>query len=276
MPVRAGRDHGAPVWFSANNAFLIVAQAACVALPAAGLPLWAQRFRTPAWALVLPLSIAVVVGAIELLPSTADLLTWVALVLVPPGCALALGWAARGARPSYAVLALPLLAIAWAAPDGRPGQIATTILIAGSAITLGRLLAGVAPLLLLKAGIVSMAIVDAWLVFSEPSPGPQRSARGRGPGNWAAAASVRVVRHRRPGLRRFLRGRCGRRDHRRRARPPVRRLRPHDRAVAVLGSALPRLRRTARHRSARPGARRRQRRAEAIADVADPPAPIGG
>jgi hypothetical protein len=40
------------------------------------------------------------------------------------------------------------------------------VLIGGSAITLGRLLAGVAPLTLLKAGVVAMAAVDAWLVFS--------------------------------------------------------------------------------------------------------------
>ena len=118
----------------------------------------------------------------RLLPSTADLLTWVALVLVPPGCALALGWAARGGRPVYAGLALPLLAIAWAAPDGRPGQIATTILIAGSAVTLGRLLAGVAPLLLLKAGIVTMAVVDAWLVFSNQLQAPNAVLVAAAPG----------------------------------------------------------------------------------------------
>jgi hypothetical protein len=154
------------VWFSWDNLALTVAQCACVALPAAGLPLWTRRFRTGAWALVLPLSIAVAVFAIAVLPTTADVLTWVALVLVPPGCALALGWAARGARPWLAVVAAPLLALAWAVPDTDTGQVATTLLVAGSAVTLGRLLAGVAPLPLLKAGVVAMAAVDAWLVFS--------------------------------------------------------------------------------------------------------------
>ena len=38
---------------------------------------------------MLPLSIAVVVGAIAVIPSTADALTWVALILVPAGAALA-------------------------------------------------------------------------------------------------------------------------------------------------------------------------------------------
>lgn len=154
------------VFFDADNFALTIAQAACVALPAAGLPGWLERFRRRSWALTLPLSIAVVVGAIALIPTTADVLTWIALLLVPPGCALALGWAMRGARPWLAVLAAPLLALAWALPDDRVGQVATTLLIAGSAITVGRLLAGGAPLGLVKAGVYAMATVDAYLVFS--------------------------------------------------------------------------------------------------------------
>jgi hypothetical protein len=136
-------------------------------------------------------------------------LTWVALILVPTGCALALGWAARGARPWLAVLAVPLLALAWAVPDDRVGQAATTVLIAGSAVTAGRLLAGVAPLTLLKVGVVAMAVVDAVLVFSNnlqpanavlvaASPGlglPQLQsasfgAAGLGYGDFFAAAVV--------------------------------------------------------------------------------------
>ena len=145
---------------------LTVAQASCVALPGAGLPPWTARLRSGAWALVLPLSIVVVIAGIALVPTTADVLTWIALLLVPPGCALALGWAARGARPWAAVLAVPLLALAWTVPHEKTGQLATVVLIAGSAITLGRLLAGAAPLGLLKAGIIAMAAVDAYLVFS--------------------------------------------------------------------------------------------------------------
>lgn len=156
-----------PVWFSADNTVLTLAQAACVAAPAAGLPRWAARFRTRAWALILPLSIAVVIGAIELLPSTATVLTWVALILVPIGGALALGWAAHRAWWPAAVLAAPLLAVTWASPHTRWGQGAAIVLIAGSAVTAGRLLAGVAPLTLLKAGVVAMAVLDAILVFSD-------------------------------------------------------------------------------------------------------------
>jgi hypothetical protein len=166
MGPSADRGDADVMWFSADNAVLITAQAACVALPGAGLPEWTRRVRSRAWALVLPLSIAVVVGAIGILPGTADVLTWVALLLVPPGCALAAGWASRGARPAFAAFTVPMLAIAWASPDTLVGEIATTTLVIGSAVTLGRLLAGGTPLPLLRAGIVAMALVDAWLVFS--------------------------------------------------------------------------------------------------------------
>jgi len=160
------------VWFSADNFVLNIAQCACAALPRAGVPRWLQRFRGGAWALVAPLSIAVVVAAIELAPSTADVLTWVAFLLVPPGCALALAWAAHGGRPWLALLTAPLLALAWALPHDRAGQVATTLMIMGSAITLGRLLAGAAPLPLLKLGIYAMAAVDAYLVFSSKLQAP--------------------------------------------------------------------------------------------------------
>jgi hypothetical protein len=154
------------MWFSPDNLVLVAAQSACVALPAAGVPVWAERLRGRGWALVAPLSIVLVVAGIELVPSTADVLTWVALLLVPVGCALALGWAMHGARAPLALLAAPLLALGWALPDSRGGQLATIALIAGSAVTVGRLLAAAAPLTLLKAGVYAMAAVDAWLVFT--------------------------------------------------------------------------------------------------------------
>jgi hypothetical protein len=160
------------MWFEAHSFALNVAQASCVALPAAGLPRRLQRFRSGAWALVLPLSIVVVVGVIAAVPTSADVLTWVAFLLVPPGCALALGWAAHGARPPLALLAIPLFAAAWALQNDPTGQLAATVLIAGSTITLGRLLAGGVPLQLLKLGVVAMAAVDAYLVFSNQLQAP--------------------------------------------------------------------------------------------------------
>lgn len=185
------------MWFDSENFVLLLFQALCLLLPAAGVPAWLHRFRGNAWALVLPLSIIVVVVAIAELPETADALTWIALIGVPIGAALALGWASHGARWWLAPLAAPLLALAWALPDERIGQLATAALVAGSAVTLGRLLAGAAPLPLLKAGIYAMAAVDAYLVFSgglEPSnavlvaaaPGPDLpQLQSAGYGSWS-------------------------------------------------------------------------------------------
>src|SRR4051794_15413360 len=170
------------LWFSSENLVLTLAQAACVALPGAGLPGWAERFRSRGWALVAPLSIVVVVGGISLLPSAADVFTWCALILVPIGCALALGWAARGGRPWLALLAAPLLALTWALPDARVGQLAGVLLIAGSAIAAGRLLAGAAPLVLLKAGVAALAAVDAYLVFSDQLQAPNAVLVAASPG----------------------------------------------------------------------------------------------
>jgi hypothetical protein len=152
--------------FVLHDAVLLAAQCVLVALPAAGVPAWVRARATARWALVLPLSIAVVVGAIAVLPDVADGLTWLALIGVPPGAALALGWAMRGARAPLALLAAPLLALAWTRQDAASGQLAGLALTALSCVTLGRLLAGVAPGRWLKAGIVAMATIDAILVFS--------------------------------------------------------------------------------------------------------------
>jgi hypothetical protein len=170
------------LFFATDSLALTVLQAACIALPAAGLPAWAQRFRSNAWALVLPLSIAVVIGAIALAPATANLLTWVALALVPPGCALALAWAGHGARPVFALATPALLGLVWALPGDRLGQAAGALLITGSAVTLGRLLAGVAPLGVLKAGVLAMATLDAILVFSNQLQVPNALLVAASPG----------------------------------------------------------------------------------------------
>lgn len=161
---------------------LIAAQAVTVALPGAGVPAWVAHVRTGAWALVLPLSIAAAIAAIEAAPATADALTWVALLLVPPGCALALGWAMRGGRWWLAPLAVPALALAWALQNERAGQAAGLVLVVGSCVTLGRLLAGAAPLPLLKAGIVAMAIVDSILVFTNELQAPNAVLVAASPG----------------------------------------------------------------------------------------------
>ena len=158
--------------FVAHDAVLLAVQAALVGLTGARVPAWVRRFATARWALVLPLSIGVVIGAIALLPDVADVLTWVALLLVPPGAALALGWAMRGARPPAALAAIALLAVACLTPGSLAGQACATALTALSCVTLGRLLAGITPGWALKAGIVVAAIVDTALIVSHQLQGP--------------------------------------------------------------------------------------------------------
>jgi hypothetical protein len=158
--------------FIAANGALISIQAALVALPGRGVPYWLARAAGRGWALLLPLSVAVVVAAIALVPEVANGLTWVAFLLVGPGAALALGWAGHGARPAYAALAVALFALAWAATGTLAGDAAAALLTALSAVTVGRLLAGGVPGDWLKAGIVAMAIVDAVLVFGNRLQGP--------------------------------------------------------------------------------------------------------
>src|SRR5262249_41570944 len=48
--------------FLVSDGILIAGQASLVALPAAGIPPWLDRLKGRAWALILPLSVAVVVG----------------------------------------------------------------------------------------------------------------------------------------------------------------------------------------------------------------------
>jgi hypothetical protein len=155
------------VYFEPDTALLDAAQALTIALPAAGVPAWLLWTRGGGWALIAPLSVVGSVAAIWIASASADVLTWIALLLVPPGCALGLGWAAHGARPWLATLTLPLLAAAMAAPDDPGGRLARLLLIVGSCVTLGRLLAGATPLLLLKAGVIAMATIDAIFIFGD-------------------------------------------------------------------------------------------------------------
>jgi hypothetical protein len=154
-----------PVYFDLDTFVLDAAQALCVALPAAGLPAILMRLTGRGWALVGPVSVVVSVVAISIAAASADVLTWIALVLVPPGCALALGWAAHGARPWLALAVVPMLALAVAAPDDPLGRVGRLFMIVGSVVTLGRLLTGVAPLLVLKAGVVAMTVIDSIFIF---------------------------------------------------------------------------------------------------------------
>jgi hypothetical protein len=154
-----------PFWLSIGCLSLL--QALLVALPRpAELPAL-SRLRSGWWALWLPLPIAVVIGAIALDSASARFLTYLALVAVPPFAALALGFVVRGARPWFAVLAVPLFAIAWAAEGTLGGNAAATALTALACISLGWLLACVVPPRWLKLGIFAMAAIDAYLVSGD-------------------------------------------------------------------------------------------------------------
>ena len=60
--------------------------------------------------------------AIRYMSGTATGLTWLALIAVPLLAAVALGWAAHGARPWLALLAVPLFVLAWASRTTLVGR----------------------------------------------------------------------------------------------------------------------------------------------------------
>ena len=145
-----------PFWLSIGA--LSLAQGVTAALPDVLRWRQAERRRSGAWALVLPLSIvAFVVLAALLAGASAEGLTYLALVGVPVGGALALGALMRGARPALAPLAAVLFALAWALRGSVAGQLAGTCLVALSCVTLGVLIAAVTPTRWLCAGIFTKA-----------------------------------------------------------------------------------------------------------------------
>ncbi len=151
-----------PFWLSIGALSLV--QALLVALPRAPSTLVLGRLRSRWWALVLPLSIVVVISAIALESASARFLTYLALAAVPPLAAAALGWLMRGGKPPYALLVVPLFALAWADEGALGGETAALALSALACVTLGWLVACVVPPRWLKLGIYAMAAIDAYLV----------------------------------------------------------------------------------------------------------------
>src|SRR6185437_107837 len=99
--------------------------------------------------------------------ASAQGLTYLALVAVPPLAALALGALCRGARPRRALWAGALFALAWADRGGFAGNAAATLLSGLSCVALGSLLGAITPPRWLAAGIVAMALADTALVVSD-------------------------------------------------------------------------------------------------------------
>jgi hypothetical protein len=153
--------------FGVSDVCLVAAQAGAVALPARVRIGVLARLRSRWWGLVPLASIVVVIFAIRAASGTANGLTYLALVAVPPLAALALGGLMHGGRPALALLAVPLFALAWADRHGLAGEAAAVVLTGLSCVTLGVLLVQVAPLSWLKLGIVLMSIADTILVIAQ-------------------------------------------------------------------------------------------------------------
>ncbi len=155
-----------PFWLSIG--LLSATQGGLVAFPGTISIPWVERRSSRLWAAVPPLSVILFVFVARAAEQTsAQSLTYLALVAVPILAALALGWWGHGARPALALLAPALFALAWADRGGLAGQGAALALSALSCAALGVLLAAVTPPRWLAAGIVLMACADTALVLSE-------------------------------------------------------------------------------------------------------------
>ena len=159
--------------FAVSIAALGLVQAGLVALPAARpAPGWLVGFGSRWWALVPALSIVVVIGVVNFYSDSATALTYLALAAVPPLAAVALGWLVHGARPGWALAAIPLFALAWAAKGGLAGEAAALALSGLACIALGWLLVSIVPAYWLRLGVYAMAAIDTWFVTADLLQGP--------------------------------------------------------------------------------------------------------
>ena len=157
---------GMPFWLSI--ACLSLLQGGIVALPVPIRSRALERLRGGGWAVVLPASVVGFVFTARAAESaSAQGLTYLALVAVPPLALVALGWLSHGARPRNVLLGVGLFALAWADGGGLAGNAAATALSALSCVALGSLLGAVTPTRWLAVGIVLMATADSALVITE-------------------------------------------------------------------------------------------------------------
>ena len=126
-------------------------------------------------------SIVGVIFAIRYVSDTATGLTYLALVAVPPLAAVALGWAMRGADLRLVPIAGVLFVLAWTLRASLAGEAAAAILDGLSCVTLGVLLASVAPAGWLKLGIIAMSAADVWLVASDLLQAPNATLSAAAP-----------------------------------------------------------------------------------------------
>jgi len=173
--------------FAISIVILGLIQAALVALPVQHrTPTWIKRLSSPWWAVIPALSIVVVLGAIEASPSSADALTYIALVAVPPLAAYALGalirrdrleahylrlqtvsWGGGSDWLAPIAVAAALFTLAWVSPHSLAGEAAATALSGLACVTLGWLLVCAVPARWLRLGVYAMAVIDAIYVTAD-------------------------------------------------------------------------------------------------------------
>ncbi|MGE5281437.1 MAG: hypothetical protein ACM3N0_03785 [Chloroflexota bacterium] len=169
--------------FAISIAVLGLVQAALVALPRArARPAWMAGLGSPWWALIPAGSIALVIGVVELESSSATWLSYLALVVVPPLAAFALGALVHRSTPTWGWGALPLFALAWTAPGSLAGEAAATALSGLACIALGWLLVCAVPASWLRLGVYAMAIVDTIYVSADLLQGPNAVLSAAVPG----------------------------------------------------------------------------------------------
>jgi hypothetical protein len=167
--------------FGVSIVVLSLFQAVLVALPRYRAPFtWMPR--SPWWAILPAGSIVVVVFGIEAAPNSADALTWLALLAVPPLAAFALGWLTQGTTPVWVLLAVPLFVLAWANQGSLVSEAAATLLSGLACVALGWLLVSVVPADWLRWGIYAMAAIDAALVAAELLQDPSAVLSAAAPG----------------------------------------------------------------------------------------------
>jgi len=168
--------------FALSIGFLSIVQAGLILVPRPARTWRLDALRSRWWALLPPASIAVVILAVDLEPVSAQGLTYLALVAVPPLAALAAALLVRGARPPLALAIVPLFALAWIERGSLAGELSSLVLSSLACVALGWLLASVVPPSWLKLGVYAMALVDCFLVASDLLQGPNSVLVAAAPG----------------------------------------------------------------------------------------------
>lgn len=161
---------------------LATIQGAVVALPRPAAFARLGHLRSPAWALVAPVSLLVGTFGVLALPLLAGGLAVLAQIATPVLAAIAVMAVVHGRQRGLLVVPLVLGAVAAAGP-GWPGELAASLLTALGCLTLGAALARLTPGRWLYLGVLSMVAVDVLLLalgVGQPADALLREALGSG------------------------------------------------------------------------------------------------